>query len=506
MFNVNNSLCGEFMNFKRKNIVILITTIFIYLLLFLLQINSPMVGYDYFILNSSNGRSLMYLFKKIKECILYWNGRSSQILGFIVGFFPRYIFWTINSFVILLFVYLVYYYCFSEEKNNNKYKNLILTLLVVLFYILYLFPTTFDVFFWMPGACNHLWSTVATLAFLIPYYKLLYNKNFFENKNNKIIALYIISAFFVGASLENIFVFGIIFILYTIYISLKKGKVFIWQIGGMFSYVCGILYLLLLSSTEARRIKFLNGTNIIQTGIKKILYILEYFFVENKVFLFVILISIIIYFCYLKINKQKISYKFKNIFLMFIISFTALLIFYFVPYYSSRALLIISFCGLVLFIYILSHMIISKKILLIIICLILCIMNIYAYIYFYRVYYTSNKFVNIRNKKIEKQASLGYDKIDFDLVPCFYDGIRVIEYKEYINSFNPKDNNNYDDNAIKEYYNIPKNKQFKFNTNTKNKKDYCINSNHFIDTIGYSGYKIGFKYEMRDKQTNKTTK
>ena len=130
-------------------------------------------------------------------------------------------------------------------------------------------------------------------------------------------------------------------------------------------------------------------------------------------------------------------------------------------------------------------------------------MNIYAYIYFFRVYYNSNKFVNIRNKKIASQANLDYDKIDFDFVPCLYDGIRIIEYKEYINPSNPKDNNNYDDDAIKEYYNIPKNKQFKFNDKYDEAKDYCIDSNHFIDSIGYSGYKIRFKYEMLGKQNIK---
>lgn len=489
------------MNSKTNKVIMII--ILLFLSLFFLQINSPMVGYDYFTLNSSHGRGLIYLFNKIKECILYWNGRSSQIMGFIIGFFPRYVFWIINSFIIILFIYLVYYYCFSEEKNNNKYKNIILTLLIVLAYILYLFPATFDVFFWMPGACNHLWSTVGTLLFLIPYHKTLYNKNFFENKKKKEVFLYIISAFIIGASLENIFAFGFIFILYTLFISFKNKKISIWQIVAFISYVCGALYLFLLSSTEYRKIKFLNGTHIIQSGIKKITYILEYFFVENKIFLFIVLLSVIIYFSYLKITRKKINYKFKNIIIMFILSFASLFIFYFAPYYSNRALLIISFFGLVLVIYVLSNMIISKKIILRILCLLLCIMNIYAYIYFFRVYYNSNKFVNIRNKKIASQANLDYDKIDFDFVPCFYDGIRIIEYKEYINPSNPKDNNNYDDDAIKEYYNIPKNKQFKFNDKYDEAKDYCIDSNHFIDSIGYSGYKIRFKYEMLGKQNIK---
>lgn len=482
------------MKFKTRKIIII--GILLFLSLFLLQINSPMVGYDYFTLNSSHGRGLIYLFNKIKECILYWNGRSSQIIGFIIGFFPRYVFWIINSFIIILFIYLVYYYCFSEEENNNKYKNIILTLLIVLAYILYLFPVTFDVFFWMPGACNHLWSTVATLLFIIPYYKILYNKNFFENKNKKVIFLYIISAFIIGASLENIFAFGFIFILYTLFISFKNKKISIWQIGAFISYSCGAAYLFLLPSTEDRKTKFLNGTHIVQSGIKKILYILECFFAENKIFLFIILLSIVIYFCYLKINRKKINYKFKNIIIMYGLSFVSLFIFYFVPYYSSRALLIISFFGLVLVIYVLSNMIISKKITVRILFLLLCILNIYAYIYFFRVYYTSNKFVNIRNNKIAREARLDYDKIDFDFVPCHYDGKRVIEYKEYVNSSNPKDNNNYDDAAIKEYYNIPKNKHFKFNDSYDKTKNYCINNNHFIDSIGHSIYKVGTKYEI----------
>ena len=489
---------------KKFDLLIrIIITGLLFLSLFLLQINSPMVGYDYFILNCPHGRGLIYLLNEIKKSILYWNGRSSQIVGFIIGFFPRYVFWIINSFIIILFIYLVYYYCFSEEENNNKYMNIILTLLIVLSYILYLFPATFDVFFWMPGACNHLWSTVATLLFLIPYYKTLYNKNFFENKKKKVIILYIISAFIIGASLENIFAFGFIFILYTLFISFKNKKISIWQIGAFISYICGAVYLFLLSSTEYRKTKFLNGTHIIQSGIKKISYVLESFIAENKIFLFIILLSIVIYFCYLKINRKKINYKFKNIIIMYVLSFASLFIFYFSPYYSSRAMLIISFFGLVLVIYVLSNMIISKKIIVRILCLLLCILNIYAYIYFFRVYYISNKFINIRNNKIASEANLNYDKIDFDLVPCHYDGTRVIEYKEFINPSNPKDNNNYDADAIKRYYNISKNKQFKFNDKYNKAKDYCININHFIDPIGNSTNKIQVKYEIIGKQNIK---
>ena len=477
----------------KTRIIVSIAIAVIFILIFLLQSNIPMLGYDDFILNSSNGKGVAYLIAEIESSIKYWNGRSSQIIGYLIGFCPRYIFWILNSLAIILFIYLVYYYSFSESDKKDRYKNIILTFLIVMAYIFYLFPATFDVFFWMPGACNHLWSVIITLIFLIPYYKLLYNKNVFDKKNKAVIIIYILLGLIAGASLENISIFGILLILYTFIKSLREKKILKWQVGGFISYIIGISYLFLLSSTNKRGAKFLAGTNIAQRGLEKILYIFEYFFVENKYFIFIMLILLIIFIIYLKLKKQKYNNTFKNILLLFIFSISTLLIFYFVPYYSNRALLLFSFISLVLLIYIISYLIINKKILFIAICLIFCAVNIYAYNYFFEIYKLSNEVVSIRNEDVKKQAESKEEVIDFDFIPCLY-GIRIIEYKEYISKYNSKDNNNYDNTGIKKFYNINDKVIFDYKKNYEYNK-YCKINKSVFNVMGFSGYNVKDKYE-----------
>lgn len=489
----------------KTRIIVSIAIVVIFILIFLLQSNIPMLGYDDFILNSPRGKGVAYLIAEIESSIKYWNGRSSQIIGYLIGFCPRYIFWILNSLAIILFIYLVYYYSFSESDKKDRYKNIILTFLIVMAYIFYLFPATFDVFFWMPGACNHLWSVIITLIFLIPYYKLLYNKNVFDKKNKAVIIIYILLGLIAGASLENISIFGILLILYTFIKSLREKKILKWQVGGFISYIIGIAYLFFLSSTKKREAKFLAGTNIAQRGLEKILYIFEYFFVENKYFIFIMLILLIIFIIYLKLKKQKYNNTFKNILLLFIFSISTLLIFYFVPYYSNRALLLFSFISLVLLIYIISYLIINKKTLFIFTCLMFCIINTYAYNYFFEVYKLSNQVVSIRNEDVKKQAENEEKVIDFDFIPCLY-GIRIIEYKEYINRHNSKDNNNYDNSGIKKFYNIDNNRIFDYKKNYEYNK-YCKMNNPIFNIMGFSGYNVKNKYEVmgmviNDKEKN----
>lgn len=481
--------------FKNKKTILIISIIIIYIFIFSLQSRVPMLGYDDFILNCSHGKSLSYLFGEIFNSIKFWSARSSQIIGYLIGYLPRYIFWIFNSFIIILFIYLVYYYCFSEHKEKQyKYRNIILTFSVVIAYIFYLFPATFDVFFWMPGACNHLFSVVITLIFLIPYYKFLYDKNVFKYKNKIGIILYmIIIGFISGSSLENISIFGLLFMIYTFVKSVKDKKVFGWQISGFISYVAGIAFLLLTASTKYRSIKFLKGTYIIQTGIKKILYVLEYFFVENKYILFALLALLIIFIIYTKIKKIQFDKNFKNILLLFIFSLFTIFIFYFVPYYSNRAILLFSFVSMVLFIYIVSSLIIDKKIIISIIILTLSALNIYGYKYFFDVYKLANEAVTIRNKDIVKQSHLKTKKINFDTISCSYE-TRIIEFKEYVSEDNFYDNNNYDDSAMKKYYTINSNVKFNYRRNYQY-SDYCTTNNPMFGVVGFEGYKVKDKYE-----------
>ena len=496
--------CMNIKKYKDK-IIFSLFIIIVFLLIFILQSNVPMLGYDDYILNSSHGRDISYLISIINNNIINWNGRSLQIIGCLIGFLPRWCFWIINTFAIILFVYLVYYYSFSEleiKHKNEKYKNIILTVLLVSAYILYLFPATFDVFFWMPGACNHLWSVIITLLFLIPYYKLLYGKNVFENKKSFIIILYILSGSIVGSSLENISIFGILFILYTLIKSSTKKR-YTWQVGGFISYIVGVAYLYFLPSTSKRKLKFLNGTNIIQNGIKKIQYILEYFFVENKILIILVLLILIAYIIYIKRKNIK-DLIFNNILLLFFFTIPTLFIFYLSSYYSNRALLLLSFMSITLIIYMISQLINNKKKILLILCILLSF-DIYAYNHFLNVYITSNKAFTIRNNDIQKQLRSKPNKINYDLIPCVY-GIRIIEYKEYISEDNPKDNNNYDNSGFKSFYDIGNDVVFKYNKNYEKYSKYCVKENPIFNVMGFSGYDVKNKYEWigyNDKKNNK---
>ena len=136
----------------------------------------------------------------------------------------------------------------------------------------------------------------------------------------------------------------------------------------------------------------------------------------------------------------------------------------------------------------------------------LCIINIYAYNYFFEVYKSSNQVVSIRNEDIKKQAEHEEKVIVFNFIPCFY-WPRIIEYKEYINVNNSKDNNNYDDSGIKRFYNIDNNKIFDYKNSINDEYNkYCKINKPIFDIVDSTDSNVLKKrYEaigINDKEKN----
>ena len=111
---------------------------------------------------------------------------------------------------------------------------------------------------------------------------------------------------------------------------------------------------MLFITSKNRQLYFLDNSSGImsKTGIKKIIYIITKFYIENTFFIWVLLITIIIYLAIRKISNKKVETQFKINIALLLGSLSTVMIFYFVPYYSNRATLFTSFFMLINYIYI----------------------------------------------------------------------------------------------------------------------------------------------------------
>ena len=330
---------------KKYNKCLIIFLLFILILVLMSKI--PLVGSDDFIVNRNYGSLYQTYNKGLIHFVLSWNTRSSQVFAFFLGRFPRIVFYIVNSIAFLFFLYLCYFY----SKKELKKSNFLFSILLSICYIFLFFSAMFDDFFWMAGSCNHLYSTILNLVFMLPFYNLIYLKK--NNYKKRKIPFYLILAFITGMSIENIPIFIIPFSIFSIIYYYKKKKKFLpIETSMLISYIIGVGVLFITSKN--RQLYFLDNSSGImsKTGIKKIIYIITKFYIENTFFIWVLLITIIIYLAIRKISNKKVETQFKLNIALLLGSLSTVMIFYFVPYYSNRATLFTSFFMLINYIYI----------------------------------------------------------------------------------------------------------------------------------------------------------
>lgn len=449
---------------KKYNKCLIIFLLFILILVLMSKI--PLVGSDDFIVNRNYGSLYQTYNKGLIHFVLSWNTRSSQVFAFFLGRFPRIVFYIVNSIAFLFFLYLCYFY----SKKELKKSNFLFSILLSICYIFLFFSAMFDDFFWMAGSCNHLYSTILNLVFMLPFYNLIYLKK--NNYKKRKIPFYLILAFITGMSIENIPIFIIPFSIFSIIYYYKKKKKFLpIETSMLISYIIGVGVLFITSKN--RQLYFLDNSSGImsKTGIKKIIYIITKFYIENTFFIWVLLITIIIYLAIRKISNKKVETQFKINIALLLGSLSTVMIFYFVPYYSNRATLFTSFFMLINYIYILESIITKDYIYKIINIILICIVT-YSYIYLYNVYNSYNKIVYIQNKNLindVKSITDNNKKIYYYFSNCQY-GNRVIEDKFYYDS--PV--------MLLKYYGLSENIKIEYKRTNKYNK-FCIKYNSLFN-------------------------
>jgi len=151
----------------------IVTYIFIFIIVFLINYYTPFNGDDYkYAFNYSDGSRITNIFDVIESQFVHYkvmNGRFiphllEQIFAGITG---KWLFNIINSFILIWFIELVTnrLKCYSNTKEKNYFR--ILTFLASLF----LFSYPGQTIYWMAGALNYLWPMTFTLYLLTVFEK-----------------------------------------------------------------------------------------------------------------------------------------------------------------------------------------------------------------------------------------------------------------------------------------------------------------------------------------------
>ena len=152
-------------------------------------------------------------------------------------FLPLPIFKVINTAVFVLQILLILHLSGSEHKNRW---------LIALssFALIWVYEPAFgQVNFWLDGACNYLWSSVAALLFILPYAKL-----FSDGTNIKRFSVRIafcVIGFLAGAFAESTAVSAIfIAVLLISFCFIYKTKVSVWYYIWLLFAVLGFIFMI----------------------------------------------------------------------------------------------------------------------------------------------------------------------------------------------------------------------------------------------------------------------
>lgn len=402
---------------KKISIFFIIAISIITIIYFYTLSNAPLIGidnYESIYNNNQFGFNLIYAISKGFHRCLSWNARLGEFLFFVIGTLPhsKLILFILSTLFFDLFIILILKYAFDYKDINLKSESIKFFFLIFSIFatILYINPSLWDNFFWMPNICNHLWGLCILLVLFLPFRKFLLDD--FDIKGIKLV-LYCIACLIAGTISENMVpLFITLCTLIVIFKLIFKKSFRVFTIPAIISLCLGYCYLILSSSTKTRMTFFTTGEWLNAKG-----DMFSYFFGDFKKYFIIIGVLLIIYFLkqiilkfLLKKNIKIIDTAFIYNFIFYILSFIALLVLILSPYYVSRALLVITFSSLVVIVYLL-YKIFSNKIFCIILSLGLLIFIICYSCKINNIFIDYNKFSSLRDNFIYQQVLEKNDKI-----------------------------------------------------------------------------------------------
>jgi len=218
-----------------------------YLYCFVWQGNSE---FDPLTENAVRVSSLRDLFISQYSHYFTWSGRTvSHILVQLFLWAGKDIFNIFNAAISVLLVMEIYWIA-DKGKLFFEFK---LSRLCWIGFMLWSFVIGFSqVFFWLSGACNYLWTTVFLLAFLLPYIRKFY---FFEDtvvSNTLYTYLIFLGGIIAGWTNENSICWIILILFVFIYAHRNSANLENWMMMGLGGLIIGYALLMLAPGNAAR--------------------------------------------------------------------------------------------------------------------------------------------------------------------------------------------------------------------------------------------------------------
>lgn len=287
-------------NESKRTIRILLGAIFVVALI--LNMLTPLFVDDFTYLNSfATGEritSIREIFPSMKAHYFVQNGRIVvHFFSQLFLLFPPIVFDLINAGMFVLQIALIYYYCKTDHDDNA------FLLLVIAGFIWKCVPAFGQVYLWLSGACNYLWSVDFSMLYILPFVFTLKGKKVLKSKWSQI--LYILSGVVVGALLESISFGNILISLMCIVLIrfYRKQKCGIWLYISVCTQSLG--YIFMMSSPATNEYKVAKGA---KTYLYNFLDVLEQY-KEIALGLFVLWLSLIIISYYAKVSKKIMAYS-----------------------------------------------------------------------------------------------------------------------------------------------------------------------------------------------------
>lgn len=340
---------------NKKGLVVLF---FVFCLMFLFNIFTPLLNDDYFVsfvwpmggsinalpMNAKRIGSFLDLFESLKSYYLTWGGRiPGQSFITFFAWQGKIYFNILNAFMVVVLIAEIYWLSHEGKVTLDFNENYILWI----FFSLWTFNIAFtESLLWLSGSCEYLWMMVILLAFLIPYIQNYYDNSLLRKDT----VCLNISMFFLGilsgCSRETLICWIIMLLSYWLISCKRNHNLQYWKLVGYVGLCIGYC-LLVFAPGNTVRYRFLQS--IMDTNIFANNSLLTYKIVELGTTLFFHFILWYFVICFfLKYQKKFLRKTYVKH--LSIIQFSALISFvsgismFFIP---SRAVRI-SFVSLVL--------------------------------------------------------------------------------------------------------------------------------------------------------------
>ena len=284
------------MNKSKYNIILYICCIAIVFIFFLYNVYTPMITDDYSYSLGIN--SVSDIIKSQYEHYFNWGGRSvAHFLAQLWLLIGKPLFNAANTIIYFLFIMLV---CFHITGSIKKFNPLLFIIINMSFWILT--PVWGEIFVWLTGSCNYLWTTTIILLFLAPFRKHLGDNEW--KLNIPLSILYLFIGALAGWSNENSGAALLFFFIgYFIIKKLKDDKVRLFEILCLIGFLTGFI-LLICAPGNFARMESINEQNPRSFSLFTAL-IIRFFNITNMFSEYGIIFIIAIILTALDINSKK---------------------------------------------------------------------------------------------------------------------------------------------------------------------------------------------------------